>query len=849
MFRVIPFRSWVSLLLDPALRPNPCQRRSEFTIQEVSSQAPLLTVLAMKLSVSLLLSLILLPLMALAVKEQAHTTTRRRLQGRGGKKGKKMMKDEMPPPPPPPPPMSFKRVSTYLVCTQLEDECNIDTETVAESVSVSEDGMILVYTDSGTGSLGFLNITDPADPQGLGMVDVGGEPRSVAVSGPYALVTVNTSPDFVNPSGILVVVDIATQAIILTIDLGGQPESIAVSPDRRFAAVAIENRRDESLGDGTPPQAPPGFLVVIDTVGAPAAWTTTPVDLSGLPFTRFPGDPEPKSVSINSFNLAVVSLQENNGIAVVDLETKMVIPTRNDAGGQNLDGIDTTEDGIVMQTESLVNVLREPDGITWIGDSPFVATADEGDLDGGSRGFTIFNMNNGRVAFITGNFLDQLVARLGHYTDTRSGNRGNEPENVVYGDFGDTGEFLFVGSERSGVVTVWEVSQRINPQYMQTLPAGVGPEGMITIPSRNLVVAANEVDSRDFKFRSSIMIYELGEGMPTYPTLISSNRPNGDPIPWGAISGLGAETRLPGGILYAVQDDAFAKSRMFVIDNSVFPAVITLEVPLNDLPETIAGLAPQGEFGSADIGALVNDDYTVNLDLEGIAVREAGGLWIVSEGKGTWGDVDNPVKSLNMLLQVAMDGSIEKTILLPEEVNQIQTTWGFQGVAEGTGPYEGQVAVVFQRALLGEMYPRIGWYNSLTEEWSFFFYELDAPLSGNGGWVGLSDIATITFGTGAEFLVVERDNQGGPDAFVKKIYRIDLDQETPGTIIAKYPVRDIVPDLIDLNGPILEKVDGIAMDSENNVVIVNDNGTYNQSGVIFACCCDYFPFCCYYCTF
>lgn len=71
-----------------------------------------------------------------------------------------------------------------------------------------------------------------------------GEPTSVGVLGDYALVAVNTSPDFDNPSGKLVVINIDTQTIELDFDLGGQPDSVAVSPDKQYVAIAIENERD-----------------------------------------------------------------------------------------------------------------------------------------------------------------------------------------------------------------------------------------------------------------------------------------------------------------------------------------------------------------------------------------------------------------------------------------------------------------------------------------------------------------------------------------------------------------------------------------------------------------------------
>ena len=160
---------------------------------------------------------------------------------------------------------SFNRIAVFPVYLNTD----IDSETVAEIVDVSVDGVMLVYTDSETENLGFIDIRNPAKPRAAGVVGMGGEPTSVAVAGKYALVAVNTSPDFVSTSGRLVVVDIERKRIITEHELGGQPDSIAVSPDGRYAAIAIQNQRDEDLGDGAPPQMPPGYLVIVDIEGTP----------------------------------------------------------------------------------------------------------------------------------------------------------------------------------------------------------------------------------------------------------------------------------------------------------------------------------------------------------------------------------------------------------------------------------------------------------------------------------------------------------------------------------------------------------------------------------------------------
>ena len=44
---------------------------------------------------------------------------------------------------------------------------------------------------------------------------------------------------------------------------------------------------------------------------------------------------------------------------------------------------------MISLTGKMDGVPREPDAVQWIDDERFV-TANEGDLDGGSRGFTIF---------------------------------------------------------------------------------------------------------------------------------------------------------------------------------------------------------------------------------------------------------------------------------------------------------------------------------------------------------------------------------------------------------------------------------------------------------------------------
>ena len=296
----------------------------------------------------------------------------------------------------------FNHVGTFSVPANLPASEPISTITSAEIVDVSRNGNLLMYTDAPTGRLGFVNISNPDRIRPSGYLDLGGEPTSVAVKGAFALVAVNTSQSFANPSGELVVVRVNQRSIVRRIPLVGQPDSVAISPDGRYAAIVIENERDEGLNGGLIPQAPAGLLQVLDCQSSPDKWTLSNVELTGLAEVA-PFDPEPEFVDINEANLAVVTMQENNHLVVVNLANKQIV-NHFSAGSVTLDRVDATEEKLGPQKTGLIGLTetitrrREPDAVAWIDHDTFV-TANEGDyedaagVEGGSRGFTLFNVS------------------------------------------------------------------------------------------------------------------------------------------------------------------------------------------------------------------------------------------------------------------------------------------------------------------------------------------------------------------------------------------------------------------------------------------------------------------------
>jgi hypothetical protein len=380
------------------------------------------------------------------------------------------------------------------------------------------------------------------------------------------------------------------------------------------------------------------------------------------------------------------------------------------------------------------------------------------------------------------------------YPAKRAKAKGTEPEGIETGIFGGE-DLIFVGSERANMVSVFaDKGGDAAPEFRQVLPTGVGPEGLLAIPGRNLFVVAAEEDSAEDAVRSNVMIYQYGAETPSFPTIVSADR-DGAPIGFGALSGLVADKD---GRLFAVSDSFYATSKIFEIDASRKPAVITRAV------EVTKGGQPFG------------------YDLEGIALKPDGGFWLVSEGNME--REKDPTQ--NLLLSVSADGAVEKEIELPKEVADQAVRFGFEGVAVVGEGQDERVVVAIQRPWKDdpENQAKLGFYAPATGEWSFVRYPLDAPAG--KGWIGLSEVTALGDG---RLALIERDNQGGPAAAVKKVTLVDLAGVTPAPagqdlpVLAKSQGTDVLPALQGLNGWTIEKIEGLAMMPDGRLLLVSDN--------------------------
>jgi hypothetical protein len=546
------------------------------------------------------------------------------------------------------------------------------------------------------------------------------------------------------------------------------------------------------------PAARPAGLDVAD--GKTDCATMKTVDLVGVA-DAYGDDPEPEFVDFNANDEIALTLQENNYVILIDGKTGTVTGGFS-AGATDVVGVDTSDDGAINLTDTQEGRLREPDSVKWL-DTERLVVANEGDLDGGSRGITIFG-RDGAVLWDSGNSLDAQAASMGHYPDFRD-SKGVEAEGLEVASFGDT-QYIFVAEERSSLIAIYKVTAG-DPEFVQAVPSGISPEGLVAIPSRGLLATANEVDLREDGLGGShVMVYALEEGdAPNYPQLVS-DIVDGAPIGWAAISGAVGDPTQPG-ILYAVSDSILSGApAIYTIDATQKPARITRKVVVTR----------DGEVAQ-------------KLDLEGITTDGEGGFWLASEG-------NTGALRPHALFHVNAEGEIAEEVGYPAALLAGEISSGSEGIARIGEGDDLTLWIAIQREWKDDPKGQLKLvsYKPSSKEWGAVRYPLDAAPE--GGWVGLSEITLH----GDYVYIVERDNQISLKAGEKKLFRVpvaelkaaELGGDLP--VVTKEEVRDFIPDLAGNNGYVVDKVESFAVDAAGVGSVITDNdGVDDSSGETF----------------
>nr|WP_294779481.1 choice-of-anchor I family protein [uncultured Flavobacterium sp.] len=430
---------------------------------------------------------------------------------------------------------------------------------------------LFTVNNSGVNQIDVIDITDPAKPAIVGKIDLTayeGAANSVSVfDGKLAVALESTINKQGN--GKVLVFNTSDYSLIKQVTVGALPDMVTFSPDGKFIMTANEGEPNTDYS-----QDPNGTISIIET----STYAVTTLDFSsfagqaaalakdGFRISKFAKsfaqDIEPEYITIaDDSKTAWVTLQENNGVAKVDLTSKTItaiypLGLKDYNTAENAIDISDSDDKVAFNPWK-VKGLYMPDAISHytVNNVPYFVTANEGDAreytaysdvkrmknmkldatifpdaatlkldanmgrlnlvadmgdtdgDGdldemvsfGGRSFSIWNGNTGKIVYDSKNDADKKTYELGTYDDKRSDDKGSEPEAVVAAKMGNQ-NIIFVGLERSDAFMVYDATNPVSPQYLQTVKTGDAPEGLLFIPAsksptkRSLLVVSSEGD-------------------------------------------------------------------------------------------------------------------------------------------------------------------------------------------------------------------------------------------------------------------------------------------------------------------------------------------------------------------
>lgn len=409
---------------------------------------------------------------------------------------------------------------------------------------------LYVVDNSGTSQIVVVDLSNPSIPNPVGNIDVsgiGGGVNSVAVNNGLLAAAIEAFNKTDN--GTVAVFNTLDHSLVTSVTVGALPDMVTFSPDGKYILSANEGEPNSDYSVD-----PEGTVSIID-IDNEFAETRLTFDAfepqkeilmkKGLrifgPDSSFTSNLEPEYIAVaQNSKIAWVSLQENNALAVINLNSKSIteiLPLGFKNYNISANAIDANDkDAEYVPQELPVFGIYEPDAVAVFSQNnvPFVFTANEGDareydtfveevrvkdveldttvfpnaeelqkndmlgrlnitntlgnVDGvytalysfGGRSFSIWNGNTGKQIFDSGNELDHYADMNGSYDDGRSDNKSVEPEGLVTGHIGNT-ELLFVGMERADAVAVYDITNPVKPRYLQWLTAGDAPEGLIFV--------------------------------------------------------------------------------------------------------------------------------------------------------------------------------------------------------------------------------------------------------------------------------------------------------------------------------------------------------------------------------
>ncbi|MCC0177099.1 choice-of-anchor I family protein [Waterburya agarophytonicola K14] len=415
-------------------------------------------------------------------------------------------------------------------------DSGIFDEGAAEITAYDSGSQQLFVINGATSTIDILDLSDPTNPTFVNAIDIselGDGINSIAIKD--GIVAAAIEGEAAEDLGSIVFFDIEGN-VLNQVTVGALPDMVTFTPDGTKVLVANEGEPD---GD-EPTINPEGSVSIIDISGGIENATITTADftayngkeeeLRGQGVRVFPGidfanDVEPEFITVSPDGTqAFVALQENNAIAVIDLETGEVSDIQGlglkdySLEGNGLDANDEDEE-INIQNEPVFG-LYQPDAIAAyeVDGETYYVTANEGDARDEDERIEDLELdpdafpnaeelqseeNLGRLEVSTidgdtdgdGDF-DQLVSYGGRSFSIRDAHG-----NLVF-DSGD--DFAHITAEQ--VPELFNSNGTLDSFDSRSDAKGAEPEGVVV----------GEVDGTPYAFvglerTGGIMVYDIGD--------------------------------------------------------------------------------------------------------------------------------------------------------------------------------------------------------------------------------------------------------------------------------------------------------------------------------------------------
>lgn len=293
-----------------------------------------------------------------------------------------------------------------------------------------------------------------------------------------------------------------------------EPEYLTVSHDSRMAWVTLQENN---------------ALAVIDVRRAKVK-QILPLGTKNHGVIQNAFDASNRDDGINIVPWPVAGMYQPDAIASYRVRGKTYLVTANEGDARDYDGFSEEErvEDLILDPAAYPNAdeLQEEENLGRLNSTTATGDSDgDGDIDlihaYGARSFSIWTAE-GDLVYDSGSDFERITATLlpddfnsnndeNDSFDNRSDDKGPEPEAVTVGTvFGRS--FAFIGLERVGGIMVYDVSNPMDPRFVQYInnrdfsgdaaagTAGdLGPEGVLFIPRSKspikapLLVVTNEI--------------------------------------------------------------------------------------------------------------------------------------------------------------------------------------------------------------------------------------------------------------------------------------------------------------------------------------------------------------------